>query len=148
MRAAAGSAVRFNVLRIAAAWLTTNLQRTLKATNLAASLREIEFRHNESGWIFAQSVFPRETTCRHPWLLDLGHETLGEALGEVGQVLREPFEYLELRAGGLLPSLLLSSEASLLEADSAWARRSVYQIVGDPILVTEVFLRSIVEHVD
>jgi chorismate-pyruvate lyase len=61
-------------------------------------------------------------------------------------VLREPFEYLELRAGGL-PSLLLRSEASLLEADSAWARRTVYQIAGDPILVTEVFLPSIVEHV-
>jgi chorismate-pyruvate lyase len=127
MRAAAGSAVRFNVLRIAAGRLTTNLQRRLKATNSAASLREIEFRCNESRWIFAQSVFPQETTRRHPWLLDLGHQTLGEALGEVGQVLREPFEYLELRAGGL-PSLLLRSEASLLEADSAWARRTVYQM--------------------
>jgi chorismate--pyruvate lyase len=138
VRAAAGAATQFRMLRLESAPLLPALQARLAVDDEAGLVREIEFACAGVRWIFAQSVFPASTVDRYPWLRDLGESPLGEALRRVGDVVREPLEYAELAADHPLARLAHPAGGSAL-----WARRAVYRLAGAPIIVQEVFLPAL-----
>lgn len=138
VRAAAGDATRFHMLRLEAAPLPPTLRARLSVDDETGLVREIEFARGSVRWIFAQSVFPDSTVDRYPWLRELGESPLGEALRRVAEVVREPLEYAELA-----PDHPLALAANPEGGARLWARRAVYRLAGAPIVVQEVFLSAL-----
>lgn len=151
VRAACGHDTRLRLLRLEPAPLEPGVARRLGVADATCLLREIDFTCGERRWIFAQSVFPQSSVQRHPWLGELGDRPLGESLSAVEDVRREPLEYLELhpghplaRAAGLTVGAAAGATAGTTENDGPlWARRAVYRLGGEPILVQEVFLPAL-----
>lgn len=92
--------------------------------------------------VFAHSVLPR-TGLRGGWngITRLGSRSLGEALFSDHRIERQPLAYRQIRGGHPLFHAVSAQQA--LAASSLWARRSVFCLNGQPLLVTEVFLPAI-----
>jgi len=109
-----------------------------------ALLREVHLYCGDTPVVFAHSVIPR-AGLRGPWrnLSKLGNKPLGAALFADPQVKRSPLQFKKLsrrhelyrRACRILPQ----------RPAHLWARRSVFTLKRQPILVTEVFLPGILE---
>lgn len=109
-----------------------------------ALLREVYLYCNEHPLVFAHSVLPLPG-LRGPWraLSVLGNKPLGAALFANPMVKRTPLAFKKLsprddlfiRACAMLP----------FTPKNLWARRSIFNLKGSPILVTEVFLPDILE---
>lgn len=107
-----------------------------------ALLREVHLYCGDIPVVFAHSVIPR-AGLRGPWrsLSRLGNKPLGAALFADPQVKRSPLQFKKLsrrhelyrRACRILPE----------RPAHLWARRSVFTLHRQPILVTEVFLPGI-----
>lgn len=145
VRSVAGAAGGFRLLKLALAAITTDVQARLQVTDRTGLLREIEFTCGDVRWIYAQSVFPDSTVREYPWLAELGGAALGEALARVGEVVREPLEYLALPRGHALDIAARTRAGAGADTDArrCWARRAAYRLGQHRILVTEVFLPSI-----
>lgn len=88
--------------------------------------------------VFACTRMPPETLARHPWLTQLGHKPLGEALADRSDVRRTPFEFARLSHGHVL--LEDAVKGTDIAQENLWGRRSRFLIGDHPILVYEVFL--------
>lgn len=140
VKSTCGPEARLRLLRLEPAPLGPGIARRLGVDDAGCLLRDIEFTCGARRWIFAQSVFPRSTVDRHPWLRELGDNGLGESLSVVEDVRREPLEYLELEPEHpLAQAALPGGEPPVM----LWARRAVYRLAGWPILVQEVFLPAL-----
>jgi chorismate-pyruvate lyase len=89
-------------------------------------------------WVFAQTVAPDSTLCRHPWLAELGDTELDETLTGLSGVERGSYEYAWLPAADPLTARALR-EAEVRPL-GLWARRSRVALRGAPLLMQEVFL--------
>jgi chorismate-pyruvate lyase len=67
-----------------------------------------------------------------------GFRLLKLALARIGDVAREPLEYCRLPRGHALDRAARSSGTD--DTRECWARRAVYRLASQRILVTEVFL--------
>ena len=151
VRALCGERMRFRMLGpLRDATLPVELQSRLGVSDRRCLLRDIEFRCNDDRIVYAQTVLPDSTLCRYPWLRELGDSPIGETLRRAGQPLeREPLEYAALPAGSDLALAALGTRSADPGADSdpdrgaLWARRAVYRLGGEPILVQEVFLPAL-----
>jgi len=145
VRSEAGAASRFRLLRLALAPIAADVQARLQVTDRTGLSREIEFCCGDVRWIYAQSVLPASTVREYPWLAELGGAALGEALARVGEVVREPLEYLALPRGHALDIAARTQARGGADTDArgCWARRAAYRLGQHRILVTEVFLPSI-----
>ena len=109
-----------------------------------ALLREVYLYCGERPLVFAHSVLPLPG-LRGPWhsLSVLGNQPLGSALFANPMVKRTPLSFKKL---GRHDELFLRACAILpLRPKYLWARRSIFNLKGSPILVTEVFLPDILE---
>lgn len=92
--------------------------------------------------VFAHSTCAREH-LRGTWqaMRGLGNRSLGTLLFTHPQVKRQPLHYKALHSH----HPLYRSAAAVLGATpgSLWARRSLFDLYGAPLLVTEVFLPEI-----
>lgn len=138
VRRACGCETRFRLLRVERAPLPAVLAHRMGVADTRCVLREIEFACGERRWVFAQSVFPDSTVRQHPWLAELGKVALGESLLGRPDVSRQPLEYREIEVDEEL-----AVAAGGLERP-AWARRAVYRLSAEPILVQELFLPALV----
>lgn len=104
--------------------------------------REVFLLCGETPLVYASSIVPL-ASLHGAWqrLGRLGNRSLGAALFGNPQVRRAPLRYKKLNAHHRLfrraCSVLIDRPSHL------WARRSVFRLNGRPILVTEVFLPSI-----
>lgn len=108
----------------------------------AALVREVLLFGNHLPIVFAHSVLPR-TSLRGDWhaLGKLGNKPLGAALFANPKVKRSQIVVKKLSIHHPISLRLASySQTSPLQL---WARRSVFQLNGDKILVTEVFLEQL-----
>jgi chorismate lyase len=110
----------------------------LRAAGNAAVVREIELTCDGRPWVFAQTLIPKATLARQPWLASLGSDALGERLASIPSLERGPLEFARLVAGDGLYHRALRGRGD--PPDSLWARRSWFAIDGDRLLVQEVFL--------
>lgn len=96
--------------------------------------REVLMFCNDQPAVYAQSWLPQATLQQVQALSALGEQPLGELLFQFADVTRSPIEVCQLP--------VLSSTLPL--ADGVyWARRSLFTIVGVPMLVAEVFLPGV-----
>jgi chorismate--pyruvate lyase len=109
-----------------------------------ALLREVLLYCGNTPVVFAHSVIPR-AGLRGPWrsLSSLGDKPLGAALFADPQVKRSPLQFKKLSRR----HELYRRACRVLPAPPAhlWARRSVFTLQRQPIMVTEVFLPGILE---
>jgi chorismate--pyruvate lyase len=145
VRALCGERMRFRMLGpLRDATLPAELQARLGVSDRRCLLRDIEFRCNDERIVYAQTVLPDSTLCRYPWLRELGDSPIGETLRRAEEPLeRDPLEYAELPTGSDLARAALGTRAADARRDALWARRAVYRLGGEPILVQEVFLPAL-----
>jgi len=107
-----------------------------------ALLREVQLCRSGRPVVFAHSVLPHES-LRGAWqgLSRLGTKSLGTTLFTDARVRRTPLEYRKLNRQD---ALYRKAVAALVHAPvNLWARRSAFKLKHAMILVTEVFLPSV-----
>ncbi len=107
-----------------------------------AMVREVFLYCNRTPVVFAHSVVARKD-LRGAWrgLSGLGNKSLGSVLFANPRIKRTPLQFKKLN-----PKHALFKRACLkltVTPPSLWARRSLFTLHGQSILVTEVFLPEI-----
>ncbi len=93
-------------------------------------VREVTLKLGEQAVVVARSIIPRRTlTGYERQLMQLGSKPLGDFLFSHPRMRRHPIQCKQGHIGG----------------QSAWARRSVFELSGKPLLVSEVFLERLFE---
>jgi chorismate lyase len=113
----------------------------LRAGELAI-VREVILKSGTTPLIFAHTVaHPNSLSGAWRGLSKLGARPLAEMLFHDPTVARMPMEYRQLSDAH--PLLARMHQVLDIRANRVWARRSVFLKHGAPLLVTEVFLPSI-----
>lgn len=109
-----------------------------------AHVREVYLYCGKNPVVFAHSVVARKN-LRGAWcgLSNLGNKSLGTMLFTNPVVKRTPLQFKKLNSGH--PLFHRACRDLQLAPFSLWARRSLFSLHGQPILVTEVFLPSILD---
>jgi chorismate--pyruvate lyase len=109
-----------------------------------AHVREVYLYCGKTPVVFAHSVVARKN-LRGTWcgLSKLGNKSLGTMLFTNPVVKRTPLQFKKLNSGH--PLFHRACQDLQLAPFSLWARRSLFSLHGQPILVTEVFLPSILD---
>ena len=112
--------------------------------NELALVREVYLYCGETPVVFAHSVVARQD-LRGAWrsLIGLGNKSLGTVLFTNPIVKRTPLRFKKLTAAH--PLFSRACRKLQVKPASLWARRSLFTLHGQSILVTEVFLPSILE---
>ncbi|CAI3792558.1 chorismate--pyruvate lyase family protein [Rheinheimera sp. MM224] len=87
--------------------------------------------------VYAQSWFPESTLEQMEALARLGSQPLGEYIFQHASLERGVIEVAVLDAGLLLPVVGPQQEL--------WARRSIFSVQQQPLLVQEIFLPGVLE---
>ena len=109
-----------------------------------ALVREVYLYCGETPVVFAHSVVARND-LRGAWrsLIGLGTKSLGTVLFTNPIVKRTPLRFKKLTSAH--PLFTRACRKLQVQPASLWARRSLFTLHGQSILVTEVFLPSILE---
>ncbi len=139
-------------MRIEKAWID-EAQLLQMPAHAFALIREVLLMDDKTPLVFAHSVIPLNS-MRGAWLglRRLGNKPLGAVLFADPRVRRTPLSYkkidcrdaLYLQAKAQLIKYLASDERLDLPAE-LWARRSVFSLNCAKILVTEVFLPTLLK---
>ncbi len=100
--------------------------------------RDVLIKSGETVRVVAATLMPQSIITRHPWIAAMGNNPLGEMLGKNVRYQRGAFEFRQLKAELIFPSL--SDSAPLL-----WARRYRFYLAEDFLTVTEIFLPGVLE---
>ena len=108
-------------------------------------IREVLLMGNNNAVVFAHSVLPR-ASLRGLWngLSRIGNQSLGETLFANPTIKRQCLTYKKLAHHHPL-SMRLAKHLQQQPA-ALWARRSIFVLNGAKILVTEVFLPSLLNN--
>ena len=111
-------------------------------SNSLAYVREVLLMCDDHPVVYAHSVLPC-AGLRGGWneITRLGTRPLGEALFSNPRIQREALAYRPIDARH--PLFRAATQKHPLLARVLWARRSVFRLNGQPLLVTEVFLPEI-----
>lgn len=120
------------VLQEYSAVLPGFLQPLLPGTT-TAQVREVVLWCNDMPCVYAQSWLPEQTITTLRPLADLGERPLGDYIFQHKSLRRGTIEAAQLDV--LLPQLKIAAHC--------YARRSVFQLEGLPLLVAEAFLPDI-----
>jgi len=111
-----------------------------------ALIREVHLLCDEQPWVFARTIIPVSTLRgRERRLAHLGSRPLGAVLFADPHMQRGPVEVACIRPG----SKLFATAVKGLKRRPAeiWGRRSVFRLGGKPLLVSEIFLLPVPDHV-
>ncbi len=109
--------------------------------NESAWIRCVLLKGGEENWIYARTVIPHFSGS-NPWmpLQQLGNKPLGEVLFQDNSIQRTPFTFAR-QSLNTWPYLPLSNNQT--NSSVSYARRSVFTQQKAPLLLTEVFLPSL-----
>jgi chorismate--pyruvate lyase len=109
-----------------------------------AHVREVYLYCGKIPVVFAHSVVAREN-LRGAWygMSKLGNKSLGTVLFTNPVIKRTPLRFRKLNLTH--PLFHRACKNMQVAPDKLWARRSLFTLHGQPILVTEVFLPAILE---
>ncbi|MCR9105327.1 MAG: chorismate lyase [Gammaproteobacteria bacterium] len=132
----------FRVQRLFQGWAVPSLseRRSLEVPlRQRAMIREVALMLDNTPVVFARSVFPvRSLAGELGHLRRLRNKSLGAILFQHPGMLRSPFEL------ALVPGQSHYLPGELRQRQTAWGRRSRFDIAGKPLLVSEVFLHTFV----
>lgn len=125
----------FRVQRLKQVWAvpTRSEQQALGMRPREVGLiREVFLFCHEQPWVYARSVLPYRSLCGPlRFLRFLQHSSLGSEL----------FKYPQLERHGFDIALVASSELPVhIKQSSLYARRSIFSLQNNPVLVAEFFL--------
>lgn len=109
-----------------------------------AMVREVYLYCGNMPVVFAHSVVSRRN-LRGAWrgLSGLGNKSLGTVLFTNPKIKRTPLEFKKVSSGHFLYDRACAGLS--MRPPSLWARRSLFTLHGQSLLVTEVFLPSILD---
>lgn len=109
-----------------------------------AHIREVYLYCGKIPVVFAHSVVARKN-LRGAWygMSKLGNKSLGTVLFTNPVIKRTPLRFKKLNLNH--PLFQRACKNMQITPDNLWARRSLFTLYGQPILVTEVFLPAILE---
>lgn len=109
-----------------------------------AHVREVYLYCGKTPVVFAHSVVARKS-LRGAWygLSNLGNKSLGTMLFTNPVIKRTPLRFKKLNLGH--PLFHRACQSLQVAPISLWARRSLFTLHGQPIMVTEVFLPAILD---
>lgn len=105
--------------------------------HIKAGIREVELRCGDAVWMYARSVFPSaQSSLKGQAFLNLGTRALGSILFNEPDMQRSPFEI------ALISDELAKSQVTAVYPDHLplIARRSIFTLPQDVLLLTELFL--------
>jgi chorismate--pyruvate lyase len=103
-----------------------------------ALIREVQLWCNDQPWVFARTVIPvRTLRGAQRRLAHLGPRPLGDFLFSHPTLKRSPIQVARIAATS---QLLAGCDIS---QDAVWGRRSVFNLKGHPLLVSEFFLPAL-----
>lgn len=98
-----------------------------------ALIREVFLLCNEQPWVYARSILPYKSLCGPlRFLRQLNNSSLGSALFKYPHLQRQTFDVAVVNSKELA--------IDLAEARNLYARRSVFSLSDNPVLVAEYFL--------
>jgi len=100
--------------------------------------RDVLIKTGETIRVVAATLIPQDILARYPWLAMMGNNPLGEMLEKNGSYQRGAFEFTQIKAEFIFPSLSYSGL-------SLWARRYRFFLADDHLLVTEIFFPDVLE---
>lgn len=104
-----------------------------------ALIREVLIYSFGKKWMYARTVFPRDTlTGKERCLARLKNRSLGSVLFKDKNIERSPFDVVCLTKDMVFHQYIL--QQAVIQADELWARRSTFILREKPLLLTEVFL--------
>jgi len=115
--------------------------------NERAMVREVYLYCCDTPVVFAHSVVSRKN-LRGAWrgLSGLGNKSLGTVLFTNPKIKRTPLEFKKVTSGHFLyDRACVRLQTRPPKPPKLWARRSLFTLHGQSILVTEVFLPSILD---
>ena len=110
-----------------------------------AMIREVVLYGNNTPWVYARTVVPL-STLQGPLrrLHYLGDKPLGEQLFTDPSMERGNMQVAQF-ASSHIPQEVMSRQLNNQAWDSTWGRRSVFRLSSQPLLVSEVFLPSLMD---
>ncbi|MGB5209290.1 MAG: chorismate lyase [Gammaproteobacteria bacterium] len=115
--------------------------RLLGSSDRSLHVRRVRLSGHGTQLVFACTLVPLQTLARHRWLANLGDQPLGDALASQAEISRTDFEFACIDE--LDPLYADALQGTDIAPDKLWARRSLFTVQGDPILVYEVFLPGV-----
>lgn len=107
-----------------------------------ALIRQVLIKSEQSFWMFARTVFPRQTlTGEQKQLAHLENRSLGSILFKDPALKRTEFEIAYIESD--MPWYKKLAEYVNLNSEGIWARRSMFNLHGKQLLLTEFFLPDI-----
>jgi len=105
-----------------------------------ALIRQVRLCCGHACWVYARTVIPFSTIKgKHRIYANLGTRPLGAMLF-ADRTMRRDEVMVTALYGSQLPAGL-----GLAEGDTVWGRRSVFRVMGKPLLVSEYFLPALLE---
>lgn len=94
--------------------------------------------------VYAETLMPWKTLCRHSWLVDLGAQPLGARMSEYGNVLRSAYAYCQLAPSDHIYQRVIENTGTCFDAcANLWARRYSLSLDSHAVRITEVFLPTV-----
>ncbi|WP_445428547.1 chorismate--pyruvate lyase family protein [Alishewanella sp. HL-SH05] len=125
---------RLQVIAETAAVLPHFLQASFPKPVQQCVCREVLMWCNEQPVVYAQSWLPKQSMQHIQALVALGEQPLGELLFQFDDVSRSAIEVAQLA---------LTKGFAGVAPGHFWARRSVFSVAEQPLLVAEVFLPGV-----
>jgi len=134
---------RVQLLRQGWQFPALNEKRALGMTmRMYALIREVLIYSQGKNWMYARTVFPRQTlTGKQLCLARLKNHSLGSVLFKDPTMQRSSFEVACLSQNMLLHQFV--SQQIKIKTEPLWARRSQFFLHNKPLLLTEIFLPDI-----
>ena len=116
----------------------------MSETQQGAYLRRAIIQCGGNPMVYAETLIPSQTLSHHPWLVDLGDQPLGAAMGQHGHVTRGEYQYRCLAA----PDRIYQRAVAHADLDAdicvdLWARRYRLFLGSSDVQITEVFLPAV-----
>jgi len=141
-----GGEFRVSVLTQSISPILLSERRILNIPNRQwAMIREVVLYGNNTPWVYARTVVPL-STLQGPLrrLHYLGDKPLGEQLFTDPSMERGNMQIAQF-ASSHIPQEVMSRQLNNQPWDSTWGRRSVFRLSSQPLLVSEVFLPSLMD---
>ncbi|MBO1927780.1 chorismate lyase [Thiomicrorhabdus sp. 6S2-11] len=128
--------------------LVSEAQKLGLAMDEEVWIRCVLLKCNGNHWVYARTVIPAMGP-HNPWqeLQKLGNKPLGEVLFEMPSVKRSSFEFSK-DSLNYWPHLMPHMNNPMLGKLPGFARRSIFEERGAPLLLTEVFLPGLLSPKD
>jgi len=111
-----------------------------------ASLREIIMICDNEPWLFARTIIPLSTLKKTGnQLKNFGNKPIGKILFSNRSTTRSPYQFALINPEHF--EFQRTKQATPINCNQLWARRSTFHISGKPLSLTEVFLPAMEQYI-